>query len=281
MPTLLKFLTKFRSTEGYGWTETHYKLSSSDNPALNTQLANFQTNVCEARRVLLGEGCAIVGFRVSYPRAGAIASYGLRRFLPGDETKTSTSESNSLAVVFNDSTYTRQKVLHLRGFWDAVETNQAYHPEEPGAAGWEERLIAWKQALIDGGYGWPSKDAAISAKGIDVTYTSAADNRVTFTLKNPGMPAATVGTIQSVRFSKFNRSNSILNRALLVTVDDVTHLTTVNPIGAGPMTSKGRFNFRAPAFVGYANTGSISLGERRMGAPLDRSPGRSKAKPLI
>lgn len=278
MATLLKFLTKFRSTEGYGWTEVHYKLSDSDNPALNTQLTNFITNVAEARRVLLGEGCAIVGVRVSYPRAGAIASYGLRKFLPGDEEKIATSQSNSLAIVFNDSTYTKQKVLHLRGFWDAVEANEAYHPELPEAAGWEERLIAWKQALITGNYGWPSKVPADSAKGINVTYASDADDIVTFTLPAPGMPAATVGTIQSVRFSKFNTSNSVLNRALLVTVDTALSLKTVAPIAAGPMKGKGRFNYRSPGFVGYANTGSISLGERRMGAPLDRYPGRSKAK---
>lgn len=281
MATLLKFLTKFRSTEGYGWTETHYKNSTSDAPNLNTQLENFRDNVCTARAELLGHGCALVGCRVSYPRAGAIASYGLKIFFPGHEEKLSANQDSSLAIVFNDSTYTKSKVLHLRGFWDAVEANQAYHPELPEAAGWDERLIAWKAALIDGSYGWPSKKPADSARGINVTYVPDADNRIVFTLEAPGMPVATVGTIQQVRFSKFNRSNSILNRALLVSVDNVTQVTSVNPIGAGPLTSKGRFNFRAPAFTAYANTGSISLGERRMGAPLDRYPGRSKAKPLI
>lgn len=281
MASLLKFLTKFRSTEGYGWTEVHYKLSTSDNPQLNTQLQSFITNVCAARAQILGAGCAITGARVSYPRAGAIASYGLRIFYPGPLEKNSSSQDDSLAIVFNDTTYTKQKVLHLRGFWDAVETNQAYHPEVPEAAGWTERLIAWKTTLIDGSYGWPSKVPADSAKGDKVTYVVTGDNKVTFTLQAPGMPAATVGTIQQVRFSKFNNSKSILNRALLVSVDTALSLTTVQQVGAGPMLTKGRFNFRAPGFVGYANTGSISLGERRMGKPLDHYPGRSRAKPLI
>lgn len=281
MPTLLKFLTKFRSDQGYGWTETHYKLSSSDNPQLNTQLSSFIDNVCNARRELLGEGCNIVGARVSYPRAGALASYGLKFFQPGNGDKLSASQDDSLAIVFNDVTYTKSKVLHLRGFWDAVEANQAYHPELPEAAGWTDRLVAWKTTLISGNYGWPSKSPDISAKGVDVTYTVGVDLRVTFVLQAPGMPAGTVGTIQQVRFSKFNNSQSILNRQLLVHVDDATHLTTVQQIGAGPMKTKGRFNYRGPTFVGYNNTGSISLGERRMGKPLDRYPGRSKAKPLI
>jgi hypothetical protein len=222
-----------------------------------------------------------VGARVSYPREGAIASYGLRVYYPGPLEKVSSSQGDSLAIVFNDITYTKQKVLHLRGFWDAVETNQAYHPELPEAAGWTERLVAWKATLIDGAYGWPSKLPAASAKGDKVTYAGAADNKVTFTLQAPGMPVATVGTVQQVRFSKFNNSNSILNRALLVSVDDATHLTTIQQVGAGPMLTKGRFNFRSPSFVAYANTGSISLGERRMGKPLDHYPGRSKAKRLI
>lgn len=281
MATLLKFITKFKGTEGYGWTEVHYKLSTSDNPALNVQLSNFNTNVCPARAALLGRGCAIVGTRVSYPREGAIASYPLRFFVPGDGDQDSAAPALSLAILFNDSTYTKSKVLHLRGFWDAVEEDESYHPELPGAAGWTDRLVAWKQALIEGGYGWPSKVPAQSAKGVDVTYVSDADHRITFTLKAPGMPAGTIGTIQQVRFSKFNNANSILNRQLLVFVTDATHVTTVRQVGAGPMQSKGRFNYRSPGFVGYANTGSISLGERRMGAPLDRSPGRSKAKPLI
>lgn len=281
MPTVLKFLTKFRSTEGYGWTEVHYKLSSSDTPLLNVQLTSFMDNVCAARAPLLGQGCAIVGARVSYPRAGAIASYGLRKFYPGDETKLSASQDDSLAIVFNDSSYTKQKVLHMRGFWDSVEANQAYHPELPEAAGWTERLIAWKQTLIDGQYGWLSKVPLESAKGDKVTYVAGADNKITFTLQAPGMPAGTIGTVQQVRFSKFNNSKSILNRALLVSVDDATHLTTIQQVGAGAMLTKGRFNYRSPGFVAYANTGSISLGERRMGKPLDHYPGRSRAKPLI
>lgn len=281
MATLLKFLTKFRSSEGYGWTEVHYKLSSSDNPALNVQLQSFLDNVCPARAQLLGFGCAIVSVRVSYPRPGAVASYGLRKFLPGVQEQPSASQDDSLAIVFNDTTYTKQKVLHLRGFWDNVEANQAYHPELPEAAGWTDRLVAWKETLISGNYGWPSKVPAESAKGDKVTYVVGADNKVTFTLQAPGMPVATVGTVQQVRFSKFNNSKSIVNRQLLVSVDNATTLTTIQQVGAGPMLTKGRFNFRQPGFVGYANTGSISLGERRMGKPLDHYPGRSRVKPLI
>lgn len=280
MASLLKFVTKFRSTEGYGWTEIHYRLSDSDNPALNSQLSAFMTNVCLPRSHLLGAGCAITGARVSYPKAGAIASYNLRFFYPGEEDRPSANQDSSLAIAFNDSTYTKSKILHLRGFWDAVEVNQAYHPDAPGTEGWTDRLVAWKTALISGNYGWPSKSPDLSAKGSNVTYVVNADNKVVFTLEAPGMPAPTVGTLQQVRFSKFNNSESILNRQLLVHVDNATTLTTVQQIAAVAMKTKGRFNYRGPAFVAYNNTGSISLGERRMGRPLDHYPGRSRAARL-
>lgn len=280
MAVFLKFLTKFKGNEGYGWTEVHFRQSTSDNPNLQTQLNNYRSNIMPLRAALLGQGCAIVGTRVSYPRNGAIASYGLRDYVIGDEAQLSSAPALSLAVNFQDSTFTKSKVCHLRGFWDSVEENESYHPELPAAAGWTDRLTAWKEALIAGAYGWLSKDPALSAKGVGVTYVSAGNDIVTFTLPAPGMPLATVGTTQQIRFSGFNNANSVLNRQLLCEVLTQTSVRTVKSIASGPMNAPGRFNFRGIAFVGYAQTGSISLGERRMGRPLDRYPGRAKAKPL-
>lgn len=279
MASLLKFITAFRGGEGYGWSEVHYKLTSSDNPALGTQLDNFELLVAAARQEMLGEDCAIVGLRVSYPRAGAVASLGRRQFLPGPAGHTGSAAALSLAINFIDTTFTKSKVVHLRGFWDSLEENESYHPELPANVGWEPRLVAWKNALITGGYGWPSKDPALSAKGTVTNYTVTADGIVTFTLGGAGMPAATVGTLQQIRFSKLNRSNSVLNRSILCAVTNANTVVSVAPHAAVAFESQGRFNFRGVSFVGYNQTGSISVGERRMGRPLNRYPGRAKARP--
>jgi hypothetical protein len=280
VPQILKFVTIFGSNQGYGFTEVHYKQSDSDNPNLLTQLNNFRTNIALKRAQLLGEDVAMVGYRVSYPRQGSTASYGLREFVPGVEGKKGAAAQISLAVNFNDSTYTKSKIVHLRGFWDVIEYDESYHPESSEAAGWEDNLIAWKQALIDGGYGWPSKAPATSSKGDVTNYTSDASGHVTFTLANPSVPLPAVGTVIQVRFSRINDSESILNRQLMVRVAGPLTLVTIKQIGAGPFESAGRYNYRATGFVGYANTGSISLGDRSMGRPLNRTPGRSKAQRL-
>lgn len=282
MPAVIKFVTKFKSAEGRGWEEIHFRQSDSDNPNLKDQLNNYLGNVAPARALLLGRNCAIVDVTCSYPRVGAIASYGLRQYLPGNGQQASSDWASSLAVEFVDSTFTRRKITHLRGWWDGIVEDEEYHPERAAAAGWTERFTEWKEALRLAGYGWMSKDAGASRKAPGVTYVvNPADNTVTFTIPAPGIVVDEDHRYQEVRFSKFNNSKSVLNDQLLVYVATPTSLVTVNQIGAGPMLTKGRYNWRQTSFVGYSNTGSISTGERRMGRPLDRYPGRSKARPRI
>lgn len=280
MPTNLKFQTIFEGQEGYGWTEIHYAQSSSDTPDLGVQLANYATNVCLPRAQMLGNEAAIVGYRVSYPRAGAIASYALRQKITGVITRPSSDPASSLAVNFVDSTSTRRKICHLRGWWDDICYDESFHPESAAGAEWTSAFIAWKNALTAKPYGWLTKDAAASKSSAMVTYTVSNDGHVTFVLPAPGIPDPLGSRVLDVRFSGFNNRASILNRQILCNWVDATHLTSVRTIGAGPMQTTGKFNYRAVTFVGYAQTGSISLGERRMGRPLNRYPGRRRAMPL-
>lgn len=281
MPKNLKCVIAFGSAEGYGWTETHYWLSPSDSPNLLTRIENLQNVVCPARAALLGQGCDIRGIRVSYPVPGAIASRSARVFIDGPDDHGSSSQSASIAVNFVDGTNTRKKIVHLRGFWDAVEGNQIYTPDAPDAAGWNDRFIAWKDTLVGGGYGWLSKDPALTPSGQVTNYVQNIDNTITFTLLPVGATPLVVGSVYSMKFSKLNGSKSVLNRVLKVKATAVNTVITTNPIAAGPFTGIGTYSARATTFVAYSGTGSIDLGERRMGAPLNHYPGRSKARPRI
>lgn len=281
MPTNLKFLTIFSESAGYGFTEVHYRVVSSDNPDLRTQLNGFLDNIAAKRALFLGQDSAIVGVRVSYPRGGITASFGLKRFLPGEQTQTGSAPALSLAVAMKDSTFTRQKIIHVRSFWDIVEINGVYQPGLDPTGQFALRLAQWKDSLITGEYGWLSKDPALSSAGPVTNYVVGPDNLVTFTLGAPGMPLASIGTQQQVRFSRLNQSKSVLNKSILCMVLSQTSLLTVAPHAAGGITSTGRFNFRGTSFVGYWNLGSVSLGERRMGKPLDRSPGRRSVQPTV
>lgn len=276
---VLKFQIIFEEDSGYGWTEIHFKQASGENPNLGVQLDNFNASVVAARRLILGNGDNVVGSRVSYPRAGAIASLAARFFLPGEGTQPGSAPSVSLAMQMQNADGTRHKIIHLRGFWDAVEHDGGYDPAGvPPAPDWQPRLTAYKDTLVAGAYGWLTKDAATSSQGNVTGYVVGADTRITFTVLPLTNPLPAVGTILQVRFSKLNNSRSALNRSLLVEVTGANTMKTVNQVAAAPFAAPGRYNMRLTAFVAYSAVGSISLGERRMGKPLNRYPGRSKAR---
>lgn len=274
---VLKFATIFGSAAGYGWTEIHYKQSASANPQLDVQLNNFITDVGNARVCLLGQSTYIDGFRVSYPFNGARRSNGKRVKMAGEQTEADAAPALSLAVEFQNATFDQSKITHLRGFWDKVESDESYIGQ--AFADWQLRLDNWIAALKNG-YGWLSKDPVLSAKGIVLSYVVGTDQNVTFNL-DPATPmiVPTDGKPVLVSFSKFHNSRSVLNRSLLVEVSDALTMKTIQPIACESVSSKGRFNFRGTSFVAYASSDSISLGERRMGRPINRRPGRSKAKP--
>lgn len=272
----MKFLTIFGQNEGYGWTEVHYKQATSANPQLDTQLNNFILQVLAARQTLLGEDCFIQGARVSYPAAGRIRSNGKRQKLIGAPGHPSSDQNTSLALEMQNITFDQSKIIHLRGFWDSVVNEASYQGDAD--SDWTARLVSYKTALFNG-YGWLSKDPVLSSSGPVLSYTVNVNGTVTFAL-NPAfpMPAGTIGLNVTVNFSKFHNSRSPLNTQLLVNVVDANTLTTVKQIGVNPTTSTGHYNYRGTSFVAYSSSDSISVGERRMGRPLNRYPGRARPK---
>jgi len=276
---VLRYITMFQGKEGYGWSEVHCQVAAAAAPPLDGLLNGFLNIVCPARAAMLGEDCSIVGARVSYRHPKGIRSFALRKKIDGVDGVSGSAPALSLAVNFANQTFDRTKIVHVRGFFDSVEFEESYRPDLGGD--WEARLIAWKQTLIQGNFGWLSVDDTLSSNGDVSGYVVGADHRVTFTLAAPGINVAFVGTRQQVRFSRFGNGKSILNRSILVDVTSTTECVSVKKIGADPVSSTGHFNHRATSFAKYFETASISLGERRMGKPLNRLPGRSAVRPLF
>jgi hypothetical protein len=276
MPAI-KVLTTFKSNEGYGWTELHYRNSADDPPNLQSVIDEVVSRYVPARRDILGSDCSIVGVRCSFPRAGVIASQSRKMYYPGFKDELSGSWSSSLAFAFFDATRTRHKVLHLRGFWDSVESAEAYHPEGGKDHAWASKLSAFVTMLSTVPYGWLSKDAATSSSGTVSNYVADGGSIVTFTVATTGGAALVPGETVSIRFSRLNHSKSVLNSTILCTVINPTSVRSVYPVACGPFTGAGRYNLRRTAFVAYAGCGDPTLGERRMGAPLGHYPGRAKA----
>ena len=274
----LKFVTQFGTDAGYGFSEVHYKQNSAESPDLQVQMNNFILSVGAARQTILGEDCYIVGFRVSYKNNNFNYATGRRQKLAGAAGHPGSAPAVSLAISMKNADFSKKKIIHLRGFWDSVELDETYRGDLD--SDWTARLTSYIEAL-KGGYGWPSINPATSAKGNVLSYSVGMDGLVTFTLDpDTPMPLATVGKNVFVAFSKFHNSRSILNRTLQVTVESQVLLKTQIPVGAVQDTSKGHFNYRDVAFVAYNASDTIALGERRMGKPLNRRPGRSRATVL-
>jgi hypothetical protein len=298
MANLIKIVTQFYAGGGYGWQEVHYfNDTTSGAPQLNNAQAAWTAagGPLSKRRPILGNDCYIQGVRFSAPVAGAIASK-IVKYNPTEQGGTwngpSGSQNDSLATLMYDSTSTKKKIIHLRGFPDVVVIGERYVP----TGNFDNLRIAYQQALISTGnvYGWPSKAPGVpgsttppgSVFGTVTGYTyNAMTGYVTFncvidTASSPVGVLAAKPTWE-VRFSKLNHSYSDLNRTFVctVTAGPPFTLTTVNQVAAGPFLSPGRFNIVVPAFLGYAAYGDVSLGERRMGRPIGRYPGRRSKRP--
>lgn len=277
----VKHVIIFADSSGHGWTETHYK-AGGVSPDLGAHLTLLKDTICPARAALLGEDCAIVGIRVSYPRSKAVASQSDEPYYTGMPGVASADENLSLAIKFRDATSTRKKILHLRGFPDDVEHNGDYHPE-PGNVlfNWQTRLDAYKTVLIQSAMGWLSKDPDTSAKGDVTNYVTNANGTITFTVGNAALPAAVWNKNVSIRFSGLNNRRSTLNRTLIGRVnEDGTTATTIYRVAAFTFQSEGRYNFRATDFTLYAAMFTPKVGRRPQGKPLGKSPGRAAARPL-
>lgn len=278
MNPILKFVILFEEDSGYGYQEIHYLQAGSENPNLVTAMSNFVAGVVTARAGISGKGCNVVGARVSYKVTGAIRSYAIRQFMPGYASQPGSAPALSLAMLAYNADGTRKKVIHVRGFWDAVESDAGYDPAL--APGWDTRLNAYKTALTEGLYGWPTKDSTTSSSGDVNGYIVNADGTITFTVLPLTNALPAVNTIWQVRFSRLNNGKSVLNRSLLVKVASPTTLTTVQKVATAAFIAAGKYNLRITTFVRMISFGSISLGERRMGRPLNRYPGRAPARAL-
>jgi hypothetical protein len=292
MPNV-KCIWIFQSDEGYGWTEVHY-LTFTGQPNLNAVITTMDTQITPVRTPLLGQDCALVGYRASFPTLGGIASLPARVFpdLTGTPGQNSASQNDSFAQLMLDSTFTRKKIIHLRGIWDsAVQAQEVAFPAA-GLTNYKKLLLAYTTALTTKGFGWLGKNPTASVFGTVTGYSQNTTDNVTFTVQ-PGPGSAALASLiaagmpatYDVRFSKLNYSKSVLNRTFVCTPTPaggpVTGLTTVQPVATGPFISGGRFNITIPQFIAYANIGQVSLGERRMGKALSLYPGRGRRKPVI
>lgn len=277
---VIKFTMFFKSNNAYGWSESHYYDPGSTTPNLSTQLANFVGNICTPRAALLSGDTKITFARAAYAVPNGIASLPVDVNLPGNGLQVGADESDSAAVMMFNNTSNQKKMIHMRGLWRIIITNEEFDFSTPEGAVWLSLFLAYKSALVSGQYGWMSKNPSISFGKAGVTYVEGNDGIVTFTLPQPGITTIPPQPNIEVAFSGFNRHQSVLNRTILCKWVDALTLKSVKQIGAGPQQTTGKYNYAVKAFVKYSDYAKIDLGTRKAGKVSGRLPGRSRVQVL-
>ena len=200
--------------------------------------------------------------------------------LPGNGGQVGADESDSAAVMMYNNTSNQKKLIHMRGLWRIIITNEEFDFSTPEGSTWLDLFRQYKGALVGGSYGWMSKTPASSFGSAGVNYVEGNDGLVTFTLPQPGITVAPQTPNIEVAFSGFNNHKSILNRTILCKYVDAITLKSVKQIGAGPQQSSGKYNYAVKAFVAYSDYAKIDLGTRKAGKVVGRLPGRQSVKAL-
>ena len=275
MATLIKFLAQIR-VRHQSFTEVHYRNSVTDTPSLGLQAENYLTNIAPLRAALLGKDAAIEGLRVSYRDPTSIKSWSQNFEMLGNQDQPVAEPFVSLDFKFRGANNTRQKWVYLRGIWDSVEEDANYTPAK--GIGWQDKLDAWKNALIANAYGWPGVDDVKSKKGVVSTFASNVNGTVTFTTDFDFSTVMANGSRIQVSIARLNNSHSVLNRTHIVYTNG-TELTTAVPTAAGAFESKGTFRYRVVFPYLYTSGDPMHIGKRSAGRHFFDSPGRLGAKP--
>lgn len=263
---------------GRGWRETYYRNWESQLPG--AVLKTAQT-LAAKRAALSGKGVQIKAYSITDPlavgRQGESVPFNPR--YEGFELTADTGAvgpSVAVNILWADDITRLHRRQWMRGVWDlAIHKWDQMDDENFGS--WMAEFAKYREYVLAKGFGWLNRPRAQEAA---CSYTYNADEVApTFTFATAFFDAGDVGKFQSVRFSKFNGSNSPLNRELVVRVVDTTHCVAALPIAAGPMTTQGKcIRYGTPTFVAATNIGVGRVGRRAPGAPLLHTPGRSKAR---
>jgi hypothetical protein len=273
---------------GHGWQETYYAdFQVGDFGAA----ADAVKKLADLRIALAARPVEIKAYRITDPitpgKQGQPVYFRPRRtapIWPGELGATDPATSVNIGFIRNEGNLTRR--IQMRGVPDVVIDNYGdLKSVEWGT--WEKafnKLRLFLLGIINGQqsgtrWGWLNRPRAAQVFG--VSYSMADPIKPLFTF-----PAGTfldpdeINKPKLIRFSKFNGSNSALNRELVCIVKSTTTAETAAPISAGPMITGGQaLLYSAPVFVAADNIGVERTGTRRPGRPLLVTAGRSRARP--
>jgi len=262
---------------GKGWKEIYYRVSSGSIETTRTIAETLASKraFCNGADVLI-EACTVTD-PISAGRQGVVWYFNPNKNgVDGQTSGGAVGPSVSINIGYRNNAQNLTRRIQMRGVWDTAVTffNQL---NTPAYANWFSQFAQLRSYLLNQNFGWITRPRAAVSQ---CSYVIPTDTELPqFTFQSDFFPEEEVNTFQSVRFSRFNGSNSVLNRELVVFVTSRFQATSSLPLAAGPMTAPGRcLRYGAPEFVGADDIGVERVGRRATGRPLLRTPGRSRAR---
>jgi hypothetical protein len=276
--------------QGHGWEETYYAdFGVGDFGAADAQIRKL----ADARIALSAPPVQIKAYRITDPltagRQGQPIYFKPRLdapVWPREEGATDPATSINVGFIHNATNRTRR--IQMRGIPDVVVSHYG-DLRSPEWGTWQTKFNKLRNILLGivGGqiagtrYGWLMRPRAKELAG--VSYSMADPILPLFTFPAGTFdPETEVDQYKLVRFSRFNGSNSVLNRELVVLVKTATTAAAATPIAAGPQITPGRaIVYGAAEFIAADNVGVERTGRRAPGRPLLVTPGRGRANKRI
>jgi len=281
----------FKDDDGHGWQEEHDKDGGGGVIALTTYLAAFHALMQTTRRAMLAGDAYYLGCRASYRTAdGTIAGDNIELDPPmrgvqtmGGVEVNMTAPNAAVKMRFRNDASTARSDVYIRGMWRQVIVAGVldFLTSAQGVA-WKANAEQYAGELIQKGYGWVGTNPATTSRGNVTNYVQTVNGTVTLTLavtNGIAMPAA--GTKLAIKFARINDSRSVLNRTLVVRVNDpVTTVTTVEQIAVSAFETSGTYVATRAGFIPYAALSYYRLSGRKTGRPFGVAPGRLRAQVL-
>jgi hypothetical protein len=265
MPTIQG--TIFFEQEGYGWTESLYKVGTDTD--LRTYLPGLYT-LATKRIKLSGAQTQIKHTRVS--SVGIFRDVdGENLNLVGDGSHESDTPATALLIFMNDVTSLKHKFMFMRGIWDSVvKIGGLYQP----TVAYSANFAAWRVEVVAGTWGWLGTATKIEQLVTNVVQN--VDKTVTVTLAAELFPVPRPD-FASVRISGVQGAVQ-LNGQQIVRVNSGTQFTTKFPVAMFPWTVGGKVTYNLKGFVAASGIGVERVTERKPGRPSYKSVGRRRAR---
>jgi len=281
----------YRVTLGFaggaqGWAETFAMLNASNNPA---DLFPTVSDIAVKRAQMLGREFSIIAIRIArYSTDGGTRQRGafFKRVNIANavQSASAAAEPANVALIVRGSAQVgqvptafdaNQNNLFLGAPLDVSVDNAGVVFEGKGGLG--AAFATWRTTMLSTTAGWLANETIA-----DVEIASIAQNvngTVTITTVGNLPGAVVVGQKYKVRARQINEGRSPLNRELIYTVVDATHLKTVRVVGIPTAQVNG--NVRVYKQVQpFVDLGDLVLqgqvGKHKRGRPFGSSPGRAK-----